>query len=365
MRQGILLEVGHRVRLRRRGARRITDRCGAGGGWRANAGRGCTARPCWVRSSARERDVHLPHGLPEAADLRALLHRLVGGPFAARARAGRRRGRRHEAAAAPTRARAIRIRARRCRATRAAGRTGAPRVRRRRACAPSSPARAASSAEPQALDSRAHERPDLGPLRRHDPAPRRGGADHDQAVGSRDGPARQRRPAPGQHVSRVPQPPHRGDRPGRAAAEPHRADRRSPTTSRSSSTPASSCLGRTLEWVELPDDVVARIEGKSSLGRLGLIVHATAGFVDPGWKGTLTLEITNLTRVPIKLWAGKPIAQLSFMTLDAPALRPTAIPSWAATTTARSRRPRAATRADRAQPPSHRRGRPGDKVAPP
>jgi dCTP deaminase len=86
--------------------------------------------------------------------------------------------------------------------------------------------------------------------------------------------------------------------------------------------PGEFVLGRTLEWVELPDDVVARIEGKSSLGRLGLIVHATAGFVDPGWKGTLTLEITNLTRVPIKLWASKPIAQLSFMTLDAPALRP-------------------------------------------
>lgn len=60
----------------------------------------------------------------------------------------------------------------------------------------------------------------------------------------------------------------------------------------------------------------------SSLGRLGLIVHATAGFVDPGWKGTLTLEITNLTRVPIILWPGKPIAQLSFMTLDKPAERP-------------------------------------------
>jgi deoxycytidine triphosphate deaminase len=60
----------------------------------------------------------------------------------------------------------------------------------------------------------------------------------------------------------------------------------------------------------------------SSLGRLGLIVHATAGFVDPGFKGTLTLEITNLTRVPIVLWPGKPIAQLSFMTLDAPAERP-------------------------------------------
>jgi deoxycytidine triphosphate deaminase len=60
----------------------------------------------------------------------------------------------------------------------------------------------------------------------------------------------------------------------------------------------------------------------SSLGRLGLIVHATAGFVDPGFKGTLTLEITNLTRVPIILWPGKPIAQLSFMTLDQPAERP-------------------------------------------
>ena len=86
--------------------------------------------------------------------------------------------------------------------------------------------------------------------------------------------------------------------------------------------PGEFCLGRTAEWVELPDDLVARIEGKSSLGRLGLIVHATAGFVDPGWKGTLTLEITNLTRVPIILWPGKPIAQLSFMTLDAPAERP-------------------------------------------
>lgn len=60
----------------------------------------------------------------------------------------------------------------------------------------------------------------------------------------------------------------------------------------------------------------------SSLGRLGLIVHATAGFCDPGWSGTLTLELNNLTRVPIKLYAGLPIAQLSFMTLDAAALRP-------------------------------------------
>jgi dCTP deaminase len=86
--------------------------------------------------------------------------------------------------------------------------------------------------------------------------------------------------------------------------------------------PGEFCLGRTREWVELPDDVVARIEGKSSLGRLGLIVHATAGFCDPGWKGTLTLELNNLTRVPIRLYPGLPIAQLSFMALDAPALRP-------------------------------------------
>jgi dCTP deaminase len=86
--------------------------------------------------------------------------------------------------------------------------------------------------------------------------------------------------------------------------------------------PGEFVLGRTQERVELPNDIVARIEGKSSLGRLGLIVHATAGFVDPGFKGTLTLEITNLTRVPIILWPGKPIAQLSFMALDQAAERP-------------------------------------------
>jgi dCTP deaminase len=86
--------------------------------------------------------------------------------------------------------------------------------------------------------------------------------------------------------------------------------------------PGEFCLGRTLEYVELPDDIVARIEGKSSLGRLGLIVHATAGFCDPGWKGTLTLELNNLTRVPIKLYPGLLIAQLSFMTLDRAAERP-------------------------------------------
>ncbi|HMJ35768.1 MAG TPA: dCTP deaminase [Baekduia sp.] len=86
--------------------------------------------------------------------------------------------------------------------------------------------------------------------------------------------------------------------------------------------PNEFVLGRTEEHVEMPDDLVARIEGKSSLGRLGLIVHATAGFVDPGFQGTLTLEITNFNSVPIVLRPGLPIAQLSFMTLDQPAQRP-------------------------------------------
>lgn len=86
--------------------------------------------------------------------------------------------------------------------------------------------------------------------------------------------------------------------------------------------PGEFVLGRTLEHVSLGAGVVARIEGKSSLGRLGLIVHATAGFVDPGFEGSLTLEIANLTRVPIVLYPNLPIAQLSFMRLDRPAERP-------------------------------------------
>jgi dCTP deaminase len=86
--------------------------------------------------------------------------------------------------------------------------------------------------------------------------------------------------------------------------------------------PGEFVLGRTIEIVEIPDDIVCRIEGKSSIGRLGLIVHATAGFVDPGFKGSLTLEITNFNSVPIVLRPGLPIAQLSFMALDRAAQRP-------------------------------------------
>ena len=86
--------------------------------------------------------------------------------------------------------------------------------------------------------------------------------------------------------------------------------------------PGEFVLGRTKEWVEIPDDIVCRIEGKSSIGRLGLVVHATAGFVDPGFQGTLTLEIANFNSVPIVLRPGLFICQLSFMALDRAAERP-------------------------------------------
>ena len=184
----------------------------------------------------------------------------------------------------------------------------------------------------------------LRALRRHDPPPRRGGPDRHRALGPG-----LVQPASvdlrlGRLLPRLPQPPRGGDRPARAADEPHRGGRGRRRTSRSSSTPASSCLGRTLEWVELPDDIVARIEGKSSIGRLGLIVHATAGFVDPGFKGTLTLEITNLTRVPDQ--ALRRAADRPAVVHDARRARRAPVRlrrSWARTTRARWRPPRAAT----------------------
>lgn len=87
--------------------------------------------------------------------------------------------------------------------------------------------------------------------------------------------------------------------------------------------PGEFVLGTTVEAIGLPDDLVARVEGKSSLGRLGLLIHATAGFVDPGWqRGQITLELSNVATLPIKLYAGMRIGQLSFHTLDAAAERP-------------------------------------------
>lgn len=86
--------------------------------------------------------------------------------------------------------------------------------------------------------------------------------------------------------------------------------------------PGEFVLGSTYERLSLPDDLVARIEGKSSLGRLGLLVHATAGFVDPGWDGWLTLELSNVSTLPIAIYPGMKIGQLAFFELTTPAERP-------------------------------------------
>jgi dCTP deaminase len=82
--------------------------------------------------------------------------------------------------------------------------------------------------------------------------------------------------------------------------------------------PGEFVLGQTLERVKLPDDLVARLEGKSSLGRLGLLIHSTAGFVDAGFEGNLTLELSNVANLPITIYHGMPIGQISFMRMDAP-----------------------------------------------
>ena len=86
--------------------------------------------------------------------------------------------------------------------------------------------------------------------------------------------------------------------------------------------PGEFVLGQTHEWVELPDDLVARLEGKSSLGRLGLLIHSTAGYVDPGWKGNLTLELSNVANLPIALYSGMRIGQISFFKMSSPVDRP-------------------------------------------
>src|SRR4249919_1379097 len=80
--------------------------------------------------------------------------------------------------------------------------------------------------------------------------------------------------------------------------------------------PGEFVLGQTLERVSIPDDLVARLEGKSSLGRLGLLIHSTAGFIDSGFTGNITLELSNVANLPITIYQGMPIGQISFMRLD-------------------------------------------------
>ena len=86
--------------------------------------------------------------------------------------------------------------------------------------------------------------------------------------------------------------------------------------------PGEFVLGSTFELVTLPDDIAARLEGKSSLGRLGLLTHSTAGFIDPGFSGHVTLELSNVATLPIKLWPGMKIGQLCFFQLSSPSERP-------------------------------------------
>ncbi|MCU1577343.1 MAG: dcd [Leifsonia sp.] len=86
--------------------------------------------------------------------------------------------------------------------------------------------------------------------------------------------------------------------------------------------PGEFVLGSTYEMVSLPDDIAARLEGKSSLGRLGLLTHSTAGFIDPGFSGHVTLELSNVATLPIKLWPGMKIGQMCFFRLSSPTERP-------------------------------------------
>jgi dCTP deaminase len=86
--------------------------------------------------------------------------------------------------------------------------------------------------------------------------------------------------------------------------------------------PGEFVLGATLEEITLPDDLAGRLEGKSSLGRLGLLTHSTAGFIDPGFTGHVTLELSNVANLPIKLWPGMKVGQLCLFRLETPAEHP-------------------------------------------
>jgi dCTP deaminase len=86
--------------------------------------------------------------------------------------------------------------------------------------------------------------------------------------------------------------------------------------------PGEFVLGTTIEKLKIPKDMIARLDGKSSLGRLGIIIHATAGYIDPGFRGYITLEITNVANIPIALYPGMRIGQISFMRLESPAEKP-------------------------------------------
>ncbi len=86
--------------------------------------------------------------------------------------------------------------------------------------------------------------------------------------------------------------------------------------------PRQFILGHTLEYIKLPAYISARLEGRSSIARLGIIIHSTGGFIDPGFEGQITLEMTNINHYPIKIYPGMKIAQIAFEKLDYPAANP-------------------------------------------
>lgn len=86
--------------------------------------------------------------------------------------------------------------------------------------------------------------------------------------------------------------------------------------------PGEFILGATWEYVRLDNSIAARLEGKSSLGRLGILTHSTAGFIDPGFQGHITLELSNVSNLPVKLWPGMKIGQMCFFTLSSPSDHP-------------------------------------------
>ena len=123
--------------------------------------------------------------------------------------------------------------------------------------------------------------------------------------------------------------------------------------------PGEFVLGSTLERIRLPDDLVARLEGKSSLGRLGLLIHSTAGFIDPGWDGHVTLELSNVANLPITIYFGMKIGQVSFMQLIGAGRerRTDPAPSARSTRASRGRRRAATGRISNREGPRHRRDR--------
>ena len=136
-----------------------------------------------------------------------------------------------------------------------------------------------------------------------------------------DDPAEQRRRPPRQVLPALRQPQVPGHRPVADQADLTRLVEVDPAEGFVLH-PGEFVLGTTLETVSLPDDLAARVEGKSSLGRLGLLTHATAGFVDPGFTGHVTLELSNVATLPIMLWPGMKIGQLAFFRLSSPAEYP-------------------------------------------